>query len=563
MSDGPDREGWLKKKPSSHAAKPWKTSPIQQRFFVSEGAVVKYYEKAPKKAGAKPKATFDLRSVSTLRPAAASDPTAPKSAVELVVTGHHLTIDFGYRGELLAWLRFWANQVPASAVDPTWEEFKEVKDDALAAELAAKSAKEPIHSTRGSIDAPPSGVAAPLVTPDAAPAAAPAEAAPAPEPAPAAERPRGASEPAPLSSWAVGSGGAKLTVSRGSVVHFRGTAIVNAANEGCVGGGGVDGAVNDAGGPALVAARRALPIIEAMNGVRCPCGDARTTVAGALPVEFVIHAVGPNYRMYTQKEGKDGAPPKDEYMADGLLHSAYVAAMREAAAKGMSTVAFSLLSSGIFRGGRDLSAVLRIALLAVGAHAYDGLEEVSFIAFTQQEADALLAEAEALFGGGGLASPSALAAMWASMRRTEPAPTPPAAPVAAPPPPAPAPTPAAVEMSGVRGDGYAPLVDEEEGGGGAAAALTFPEPPTSPPAHLAATSARAGSGAPAAADGPTGAFPPPPKPSLGPAPDGAKAGLVAVLAVGCVLALAAIFLYTLPPVVEAGSGEASSGAATE
>ena len=262
-------------------------------------------------------------------------------------------------------------------------------------------------------------------------------------PAPAAERPRGASEPAPLSSWAVGSGGAaKLTVARGSVVHFRGTAIVNAANEGCVGGGGVDGAVNDAGGPALVAARRALPIIEAMNGVRCPCGDARTTIAGALPVEYVIHAVGPNYRMYTQKEGAGGAPPKDEYMADGLLHSAYVAAMREAAAKGMKTVAFSLLSSGIFRGGRDLSAVLRIALLAVGAHAYDGLEEVSFIAFTQQEADALLAEAEALFGGGGLASPSALSAIWASMRRTDTAPTPPAAPVAEPPPPAPAPAPA-------------------------------------------------------------------------------------------------------------------------
>ena len=95
----------------------------------------------------------------------------------------------------------------------------------------------------------------------------------------------------------------------------------------------------------------------------------------------------------------------DEKAAD----AAAVAAMREAAAKGMKTVAFSLLSSGIFRGGRDLSAVLRIALLAVGAHAYAGLEEVSFIAFTQQEADTLLAEAEALLGGGGLASPSALA----------------------------------------------------------------------------------------------------------------------------------------------------------
>ena len=259
-----------------------------------------------------------------------------------------------------------------------------------------------------------------------------------------------------------------------------------------------------------------------MNGVRCPCGDARTTIAGALPVEYVIHAVGPNYRMYTQKEGKDGAPPKDEYMADGLLNSAYVAAMREAAAKGMTTVAFSLLSSGIFRGGRDLSAVLRIALLAVGAHAYDGLEEVSFIAFTQQEADALLAEAEALFGGGGLASPSALSAIWASMRAPNQHPH-------HPPRPSPrrrhrrAGGAAAVEMSGVRGDGYAPLVDEEEAAGGRRAHLRN-RPPRRPPTSR--RPARAGGGAPAAADGPTGAFPPPPKPSLAPAPDGAKAGLL-------------------------------------
>ena len=260
------------------------------------------------------------------------------------------------------------------------------------------------------------------------------------------------------------------------------TAIVNAANE-VVGGGG--GAVNDAGGPALVAARRAAD--HRGDERRAPVRRRAHDVAGALPVEFVIHAVGPNYRMYTQKEG-DGALPKTS-----TWRTASSTRIRRGDARGGGEGhdhrRLLLLSSGIFRGGRDLSAVLRIALLAVGAHAYDGLEEVSFIAFTQ-EADAF-AEAEALFGGGGPASPSALAAIW-SMRRTEPAPTPPAAPVAAPPPPAPAPTPAAVEMSGFVAT--ATLHSSMRRRAGAAAALTFPEPPTSPPAHLAATSARAGSG---------------------------------------------------------------------
>ena len=99
-----------------------------------------------------------------------------------------------------------------------------------------------------------------------------------------------------------------LVIARGSVVDFAyppnpsRSAVVNAANAGCLGGGGVDGALSEAGGPALLADRRALPEIpRAGSGVRCPTGHAVTTGPGSygnLGVPDVIHAVGPDYWEY-------------------------------------------------------------------------------------------------------------------------------------------------------------------------------------------------------------------------------------------------------------------------
>jgi hypothetical protein len=99
--------------------------------------------------------------------------------------------------------------------------------------------------------------------------------------------------------------GAVFVVSQGSVVRFRGDALVNAANRGCLGGGGVDGAVNDAGGFLLEHARRALPIVSAPY-IRCPTGEAKLTVGGALRVRFVIHAVGPGAEAVSREPS---APP--------------------------------------------------------------------------------------------------------------------------------------------------------------------------------------------------------------------------------------------------------------
>ena len=92
----------------------------------------------------------------------------------------------------------------------------------------------------------------------------------------------------------LGRSDAVLYLAFDSVLNFMGDAIVNAANEGCLGGGGIDGEVNYRGGTELQKAREALPLIDA-GYQRCKTGDAKITVAGNLSCSKVIHAVGPRF----------------------------------------------------------------------------------------------------------------------------------------------------------------------------------------------------------------------------------------------------------------------------
>ena len=106
-------------------------------------------------------------------------------------------------------------------------------------------------------------------------------------------------------------------------------ALVNAANERMLGGGGVDGAIHRAAGPALLEACRAVPTVRA--GVRCPTGEARVTGAGLLPAAHVIHTVGPVWL----GGGEDEAE---------LLVACYRSCLALAGTHGFATIAFPALS---------------------------------------------------------------------------------------------------------------------------------------------------------------------------------------------------------------------------
>lgn len=125
-------------------------------------------------------------------------------------------------------------------------------------------------------------------------------------------------------------------------------AIVNAANSTLLGGGGVDGAIHRAGGPAILDECRA---IRAERG-ECPTGDAVLTGGGGLPARHVIHTVGPVWR-----GGDQGEPD--------LLASCYRNSLRIAAAHGLQVVAFPSISTGIY--GYPVSLAASTALAAVAS----------------------------------------------------------------------------------------------------------------------------------------------------------------------------------------------------
>jgi O-acetyl-ADP-ribose deacetylase (regulator of RNase III) len=131
-------------------------------------------------------------------------------------------------------------------------------------------------------------------------------------------------------------------------------AIVNAANETLLGGGGVDGAIHRAAGPQLLEACRAIPEVSAC--VRCPTGEARITPGFRLPARFVVHTVGPVW------SGGDAGEP--EKLAQCYRHSLILALQN-----GLSTIAFPAISCGVYGYPPERAALA--ALRAVDAHAGD------------------------------------------------------------------------------------------------------------------------------------------------------------------------------------------------
>lgn len=127
-------------------------------------------------------------------------------------------------------------------------------------------------------------------------------------------------------------------------------AIVNAANESLLGGGGVDGAIHRAAGPELLAACRVLPALR--TGARCPTGEARLTPGFRLPARFVVHTVGPVWRGGAHGEA-------------GLLAACYRNSLQLAHEHGIATIAFPAISCGVY--GYPLDAAAAIAVREVRA----------------------------------------------------------------------------------------------------------------------------------------------------------------------------------------------------
>jgi len=141
-------------------------------------------------------------------------------------------------------------------------------------------------------------------------------------------------------------GGADIELRVGDITREEVDAIVNAANSGLMGGGGVDGAIHRAAGPSLL---EECKVVVARQG-RCPTGGAVITGAGRLKARFVIHAVGPRY-------GRDPAKEAE------LLAAAHRECLRLAAENGCASIAFPAISTGAY--GYPIEEAAPVALGAV------------------------------------------------------------------------------------------------------------------------------------------------------------------------------------------------------
>ena len=161
--------------------------------------------------------------------------------------------------------------------------------------------------------------------------------------------------------------GRKIVLQEGDITRIAVDAMANAANSALAGGGGVDGAIHRAGGPAIM---RELDAIRARSG-GCPTGSAVATGAGNLPAKYVFHAVGPVYR-----DGRHGEPD--------LLAGCYRQCLALADEHAVRTISFPAISTGVY--GYPQKDAAEIAIREVRRHlerADTTVEQVIFVLFGQ------------------------------------------------------------------------------------------------------------------------------------------------------------------------------------
>lgn len=154
----------------------------------------------------------------------------------------------------------------------------------------------------------------------------------------------------------------RLRIVEGDITRQAVDAVVNAANEGLLGGGGVDGAIHRAAGPELLAACRPL------GG--CPTGEAKVTPGFRLPARYVIHTVGPVWRGGTHGEAR-------------LLASAYRRSLEEAAAVKARVVAIPAISTGVYGYPAQEAAHIAVGMVLDFLRDHPELGEVRLVCFSR------------------------------------------------------------------------------------------------------------------------------------------------------------------------------------
>jgi O-acetyl-ADP-ribose deacetylase (regulator of RNase III) len=156
----------------------------------------------------------------------------------------------------------------------------------------------------------------------------------------------------------------KLSLLKGDITTLHTDAIVNAANESLLGGGGVDGAIHRAAGPGLLAECRLL------NG--CPTGEARITKGYDLPARYVIHTVGPVWHGGNKGEAL-------------LLSNAYHNSLLLAKEQNISTIAFPNISTGVYHFPKEHAAAIAVETVKKFINQQpDLLQELIFICFDEE-----------------------------------------------------------------------------------------------------------------------------------------------------------------------------------
>ena len=175
----------------------------------------------------------------------------------------------------------------------------------------------------------------------------------------------------------------ELRAVRGDITEADVDVVVNAANPGLLGGGGVDGAIHAAGGPAVLAECRALK--ARLPDGRLPRGRAVATTAGRLPARWVVHTAGPIW-----SAGRDQS---------AVLRSCYTESLRLADGLGARTVAFPAVSAGIYGWPLDDAARQAVAGVRAAAVEVEHVQEGRFVLFDDRALAAFVTALEELVTG--------------------------------------------------------------------------------------------------------------------------------------------------------------------